>query len=566
MLPPPPPRSSTGDEHLLLRLAEQGKVLTGVRGRQRLRPRKKQFSALKKRVLQERLQTWRALHPTAPPGDATMTTTHKATTVVLTGFVTLEELQDDDEYQEIVENLQEMAAKIGATQQIWVPRSPLGDGRCFVDFVLAEDAQAAVACWHQLVVGGQPLQVHCKAGTRPDDQEAWHTWCFTKEPSSEGVVMDDAECATEVALENALTKDDLEDEDCLEETVQDIKSLAEKFGTVVQLRVEREPAPRLIVEYRGSASVAQHAANELGKMVVGGSNISAKVLGGPETAQVGSASGAHCVLLSNVLTEDDLEDEDCLAESLHDIRELAQGFGALQDVRVDSESGASLVRLDYGASIDAARAAWQGFNGMTIGGQTISASMPGTTADDGDAAAPSIAETTSEEKDDAAPGPMFSGNKRIPERFAECKRVPKIPNSGEPRKYATLLDDETVKPLLLETLAELMRLQKRAVEDKNAKARRRIIMGLREVARGIRARKVKMIIMANNLDEYGVIDEKLQEILDSAHEEGVPVFFEFSKRQLGKAVGKSIKVAVVGIQNADGAHQQFKKLQKIAAS
>ena len=160
--------------------------------------------------------------------------------------------------------------------------------------------------------------------------------------------------------------------------------------------------------------------------------------------------------------------------------------------------------------------------------------------------------------------PLYSGDKLIPERFAEMKRVPKIPNSGKPREYAKIVNDERVKPLLSEMLGELMRLQKRAMEDKNSKAKRRLVMGLREVARGIRAHKVKMVVMANNLDDYGVIDEKLQEIIDLADSEDVPLFFEFTKRSLGKAVGKSIKVAVVGIQNAEGAHQQFKKLTALA--
>jgi selenocysteine insertion sequence-binding protein 2 len=70
--------------------------------------------------------------------------------------------------------------------------------------------------------------------------------------------------------------------------------------------------------------------------------------------------------------------------------------------------------------------------------------------------------------------------------------------------------------------------------------------------------------MANNLDEYGAIDEKLQEILDLAFAEGIPVFFEFSKRALGKVLGKSIKIGVVGVQNPEGSHQQFKKLITLA--
>ncbi len=108
-----------------------------------------------------------------------------------------------------------------------------------------------------------------------------------------------------------------------------------------------------------------------------------------------------------------------------------------------------------------------------------------------------------------------------------------------------------------------MRLQEWSKDDKNTRARRRIVMGLREVTRGIRARKVKMVVMADNLDEYGAIDSKLQEILELAHVVELPVLYKLNKRKLGKALGKSIKVLVVGIQNADGTHDQFKKLKKM---
>ena len=74
-----------------------------------------------------------------------------------------------------------------------------------------------------------------------------------------------------------------------------------------------------------------------------------------------------------------------------------------------------------------------------------------------------------------------------------------------------------------------------------------------------------MVVMDNNLDQYGAIDDKLQDIIDLAKSEDVPLFFEFTKRSLGKAIGKNIKIAVVGIQSADGAHQQFKQLNSIAA-
>ena len=72
-----------------------------------------------------------------------------------------------------------------------------------------------------------------------------------------------------------------------------------------------------------------------------------------------------------------------------------------------------------------------------------------------------------------------------------------------------------------------------------------------------------MIVTANNLDQYGALDVKLQEILDLAKEHDLPVTFELNKRKIGKALGKTIKVSVVGIENADGAYEPFKKLKRL---
>ena len=69
--------------------------------------------------------------------------------------------------------------------------------------------------------------------------------------------------------------------------------------------------------------------------------------------------------------------------------------------------------------------------------------------------------------------------------------------------------------------------------------------------------------MANNLDQYGIIDTKLQEIIDTAADKDIPLIYELNKRKIGKALGKSIKVSVVGIQNADGAQVQLKKLKQM---
>lgn len=577
-----------GEEHELMRLFLRQHKGFGTQsalaaptvvapGRQRIRPKRKHFTALKKKVLEERLKRWRAQH------EATTTTTataeakdHTATTVCVYGLVEPDELEDDDEYQELVSNFQDLADKVGPCRRLWIPRegaTAVARIPAYCEFAQGDHAMAAVDCWNVLVLGGQALQAKLLILPQPLDDieesmEKWQKGCLEAEQQQEQqqVVSDpvtaeatsaSVESSTvRIALEHALTQDDLEDEECLEESLQDIRALASQFGTVVSVTVEQE---NVLVEYQGDSAMAETAAAEWNKTVLGGVSVSARVMGSLEQVSA-TASASSSLILLNVLTEDDLEDEDCLEESMQDIRELAQQFGTVQSIELGDEEtvGRGGLVVVY-SSADEANRAREGLDGMVIGGSTVSATLP--------AAVATISKLGEEQTDDKQtaveskePETMYSGDKVIPERFAECKRAPKVAVSQGARNYAVLTNDETVKELLTETLGELMRLQRRAMEDKNAKARRRLVMGLREVARGIRAHKVKMVVMANNLDDYGVIDDKLQEIIDLCHQEGVPIFFEFSKRGLGKALGKSIKVAVVGIQNADGANQQFKKL------
>jgi selenocysteine insertion sequence-binding protein 2 len=408
-------------------------------------------------------------------------------------------------------------------------------------------------------------------------------------PISAQVVVSDTLAISVVILENALTDDDLEDEDCLQESLQDLRELVERHGAVSDIQVEGTVVK---VTFSDGPEVALQAAKEIDGLLLGGNTISARIDAPDDSEKTATSTmDGVCIYLGNILTDEDLEDEDCLAESLHDLRELAVAFGDIASLEVIEQTSGGVIQIQYTGSHAIAETAVKEFDGMVIGGQIVSASLSapsqteaysepvGDSSNTPTANGSTLEESSGEKRlslesnsDSAAKKartddvqPLYSGDKLIAERFAECKRVPKVPNSNSgPREYAKLVNDEQVKPLLMEMLGELMRLQKRAIEEKNTKAKRRLVMGLREVARGIRSHKVKMVVMANNLDEYGVIDEKLQEIIDLAQSEDVPLFFEFTKRSLGKAVGKTIKIAVIGIQNADGAHQPFKKLTSLA--
>mmetsp|Transcript_27900 Transcript_27900/g.42916 ORF Transcript_27900/g.42916 Transcript_27900/m.42916 type:complete len:438 (+) Transcript_27900:141-1454(+) len=366
-----------------------------------------------------------------------------------------------------------------------------------------------------------------------------------------------------VKLTNVLTEDDREDADCLDESLQDLLVMAQTYGSVLDIKAEWKNDDEGVVKMHfAEVKLAEQAAKGFHGMVLGGQPIQAKFvlpLSSVEDEEY------RTVILDSMLVEEDFEDPEELEESKRDIADMALKYGKLAAMTIKE----CKVFLEY-EDVEMARKAQSNLNGMVVGGASISAAMQRVKEHEPFDPQPSMTEEESEEsktdpseeKDD---GPMFSGNKRIPERFAACKRVPKIPNQEQPRAYARINNEETSQ-LLIDMLGELMRLQQRAAAEKNSKARRRLVMGLREVARGIRAHKVKMVIMANNLDQYGAIDEKLQDILNLAREEEVPVLFELNKRKLGKAIGKTIKISVVGIQSADGAFEQFKKLKKVVAA
>ena len=654
-------RQFDGEEHQLLRLVQERNVYQ-KRGRQRVAPRKKKFSALKKKVLQERLDQWRALHPEDVPNKAenglhesnplSAITNGSSQGLFLTRYLCLynytepDELEDDDEYEEILENLTSMATKIGPIDEAFLPRSSVleknrnhssdkvydtadennhGCGNdcpyrhpVFVVFQKKSDASAALACWNNLLIGGRELEVF-GLDVREETSEAPSPWSeralaaelkrrnetgkssLSRESKAMEILLqmvltdedyEDEDCMSEslddlkkitqqfgkveairaagqngdvlvtygnvsledsqaiaqelcrvvvggqplyasvcepptnrserqtgsptsipstILLENVLTEDDLQDSDCLQESLNDIKELCLRYGDVLDIVAKGSAVKVTYEDNRENAKIAETAACELSGIVLGGNTVKASVV---TTVYGDENSFDHSIDLYNIITEDDMEDKDCMEESLSDVEQLASTYGKVMSICLCKAEGVSsndpakaYVRIQFaGDSTSVVAKAFEGLNGMVIGGQIISASLSGLTSpqasettNPGDKRKPTetpqstITSKASDNKKKARTDdkePLYSGDKLISERFAEMKRVPKIPNKAGPRPYASsVTTDERIKPLLKEMLGELMRLQKRAIEDKNAKARRRMVMGLREVARGIRAHK-----------------------------------------------------------------------------
>ena len=561
------------------------------KGRQRLAPRKKKLTTLKKRVLEERLRMWKEHNEIddskidGVEGDSPSTkrakvdNTHSeanetstsgevlsslpnTTTLRIENFIRPEEddLEDEDEYDEIVSNLINLAGRVGKVLNVFVPRRRLPSnsedaisndvekddalqeaklvGWSFVRFAANKDVRAAKDILDGMVVGGQQIHTFIlegrgicacndimsgEIGVAPsaENEREWRLAVLQAMNERQNLAEErifeqsnnfshtdlEVSATNTVVFHNILCDDDYDDDEALEESIADIKGLAMQYGQVADARAAITGIDKgnVYILYN-NREAAEKSVQQLNGMVVGGSKILVN-LKSVSLDKIQQHHGPVEVILNNVLNENDFEDEDCLNESIEDISNLARKYGVIGKVYVDIPEGKNgRVRVEYLDGRSAAQHAAQELDGMVVGGLILSAkvSSDGENSTHNQSASSSNVNASlaapSEKVKNESPPPMLSGDKVIPERFAACKRVPKIPNPGVPRAYASKISDERATPLLIEMLGELMRLQERNKDDKNARARRRLVMGLREVARGIRAHKVKMVVMANNLD------------------------------------------------------------------
>ncbi|XP_040897407.1 selenocysteine insertion sequence-binding protein 2-like [Toxotes jaculatrix] len=146
---------------------------------------------------------------------------------------------------------------------------------------------------------------------------------------------------------------------------------------------------------------------------------------------------------------------------------------------------------------------------------------------------------------------------------------PKI-HSRKFRDYCSQMLSKDVDECVTALLKELVRFQDRLYQKDPMKARmkRRIVMGLREVLKHLKLRKVKCVIISPNCERIqskGGLDEALHTIIDTCREQGVPFVFALSRKALGRCVNKAVPVSLVGIFNYDGAQDYYHKMIELSS-
>ncbi|XP_070547288.1 selenocysteine insertion sequence-binding protein 2-like [Ptychodera flava] len=146
-----------------------------------------------------------------------------------------------------------------------------------------------------------------------------------------------------------------------------------------------------------------------------------------------------------------------------------------------------------------------------------------------------------------------------------------IPNihSRRFREYCNQMLDKDIDACCTTLLQTLCRFHDRQYhkDPTKAKSKRRLVMGLREVTKHLRLKKIKCVVISPNLERIqsrGGLDDALDAIISLANDNNVPFIFALGRKALGRAVNKLVPVSVVGIFNYDGAEDTFRDLLELS--
>lgn len=82
----------------------------------------------------------------------------------------------------------------------------------------------------------------------------------------------------------------------------------------------------------------------------------------------------------------------------------------------------------------------------------------------------------------------------------------------------------------------------------------------RTIENPLQQQKCRLLLLAPNTERNEEVDQKLHTIIDSAKSAHIPILYCLSKRQIGKALQMPIKQSIVGIIDANGVYDLFKKI------
>mmetsp|Transcript_18098 Transcript_18098/g.41963 ORF Transcript_18098/g.41963 Transcript_18098/m.41963 type:complete len:518 (+) Transcript_18098:108-1661(+) len=181
---------------------------------------------------------------------------------------------------------------------------------------------------------------------------------------------------------------------------------------------------------------------------------------------------------------------------------------------------------------------------------------------------------------EAAPAAADEGELPVGQAMERLRALKEKESAGKEKKVTNKADNIEVRHYVHQVLSseldekvkgmlgQLAQYQERAREKDPLKFSKlkRLCYGMREAERAIGRGKAKCLILAPNLEECSVeggLDDVVETLIEECRENDVPVVFALSRNRIGKALGKSIRLSIVCVLSAEGAHQGLKEIIKL---
>jgi ribosomal protein L7Ae-like RNA K-turn-binding protein len=136
------------------------------------------------------------------------------------------------------------------------------------------------------------------------------------------------------------------------------------------------------------------------------------------------------------------------------------------------------------------------------------------------------------------------------------------------REYCDMYITKNVNMLTEKLLSELMRFQERVrnTQPAKAKAKRRLVIGLKETIQCLKVNKIKCVIIPPDIEPCpleGGLDDRLELVRKLCTDKQVPIVYALGVHKIPKALGlpnRRHKTSAVGIYSYEGAFELFKQV------
>lgn len=161
-----------------------------------------------------------------------------------------------------------------------------------------------------------------------------------------------------------------------------------------------------------------------------------------------------------------------------------------------------------------------------------------------------------------------SEKKSMPVAETPSQLIPRL-LSAAVRGYVTQMLSKDLDAAVTALVQTLIRFQKRAmsINPTKANARRRYVSGFKECLQRVKRGQCRCLIVATDLEEIQILDDKLRSLLKEAAARNIQVVFSQTRHRLAQAMFKprAVTVTCIALLMVDGAEEEYARVTALAS-